>query len=444
MSFWIGVLVIAVGLLISIALHELGHLLPAKRFGVRVPQYFVGFGPTLWSRTRGETEYGVKAIPLGGFVRMVGMFPPGKHAGSAEAADEDRLRRRGIGGWAQSVTEDARAASMEELQPGDDKRAFYQLSTPKKLAVMFGGPFVNLVLAVLLLGIVVSGFGVFVSTSTLSTVTECVTPTGDDGECASSDATSPAADAGLLPGDVVVSWGGVAVEDWEDVSAAIRTGGTDPVSVEVERDGAPQSLTVTPVLTDRPVYDELGRPVVEDGSPVLESIPYVGISPTAEREQLPVTAVPAIVGDGVVRTVGVVLTLPQRLVAIASSLGGGERDPNVIGIVGIGRAAGELTEATADDGLVSQVSIWLNLLASLNLALFVFNMIPLPPFDGGHIAGALYEGARRQIARLTNRPNPGYADTAKLMPLTYVIFIALVGMSLLLAVADIVNPVRFT
>lgn len=444
--FWIGVLAIALGLVISIALHEVGHLLPAKRFGVRVPQYFVGFGPTLWSRRRGETEYGIKAIPLGGYVRLVGMFPPARERLSSDAHAEERQRRRGLVGWAQNVSDDAREASLEELQPGDDKRAFYQLSTPKKLAVMFGGPVVNLILSVILFAIVFSVIGTAVATSTIATVVPCVASASGQ-ECPEGVSDSPAAQAQFAEGDTIVSWDGAAVTDWGDISAAIREGDTEPVPVVVQRNGTEVTLTVTPALVERPSYDpQTGEAILDgDGNPVTEQVPYVGIAPLAERQPQPLSTVPAVVGEQLVGTVGVVLTLPQRLVSIAqSTFGGAERDPSVIGIIGIGRVAGDLTEASAPQGFVAQLQYLLLVLASLNMALFVFNMIPLPPLDGGHIAGALYEGGRRQLARWRNRPNPGYADTAKLMPLTYAVVLLFVGMGLLLAVADIVNPVTIT
>lgn len=437
MTFWIGVLAVALGLVISIALHEIGHLVPAKKFGVRVPQYFVGFGPTIWSRTRGETEYGVKAIPLGGFVRMVGMFPPAKRELSEDAAAEARLRRRGIAGWAKEVTEEARAASLEELEPGDKGRAFYQLSMPKKLAVMFGGPFVNLVLSFILFAIVVSGIGFNVATSTVDSVVECVETTSD-GTCVAGSAPAPSAEADFQPGDVIVSWGGAATASWSDVTAGILAGGDQPTEVVVERDGAEVTLTVTPTMVEREVRGE-------DGTTTVQEVPYVGIVSAVVRQPEPLTAVPGIVGEQLSATVGVVLTLPQRLVSIGQAVfGSGERDPNVIGIIGIGRVAGDLTEATADNGFVAQLANILVILASLNMALFVFNMIPLPPLDGGHIAGALFEGSRRQVAQWRDRPNPGYADTAKLMPLTYAMVFLFLGMGLLLAVADIVKPVVLT
>ncbi|MGL5860966.1 MAG: site-2 protease family protein, partial [Phycicoccus sp.] len=135
--FALGVLFMAVGIAGSIALHEVGHLVPAKRFGVRVTQYMVGFGPTVWSRRRGETEYGVKAIPLGGYIRMIGMFPPrpGESPGTVRASSTGRFSQ---------LVDEARAATLEEVRPGDENRVFYKLSVPKKLAIMLGGPVMNL------------------------------------------------------------------------------------------------------------------------------------------------------------------------------------------------------------------------------------------------------------------------------------------------------------
>lgn len=198
MSYLVGVLVILAGLLVSIALHEVGHMVPAKRFGVRVSQYMVGFGPTLWSRTRGETEYGLKAIPLGGYVRLVGMYPPG-----------DPRAERKTGRIAELV-QSARDASAEEIVPGEEHRAFYNLSAPKKLVVMLGGPFMNLVIAAVLFTVVVVGFGAFGPTTTLASVSQCVLPVGApaDAECTEGSELAPAAAAGLLPGDTIVEFGG--------------------------------------------------------------------------------------------------------------------------------------------------------------------------------------------------------------------------------------------
>src|SRR5690554_2922032 len=189
----IGIVVLVVGLLVSIALHEVGHMVPAKRFGVRVSEYFVGFGPTLWSRKRGETEYGIKAIPLGGFVRLVKMVPP------AERVKPVRGPR-----WAVSLIADAREASVEEIEPGEDHRAFYHLSWWRKIIVMFGGPVVNLILAVLLFTVVLSTVGTPTASLTVGAVVPCV-PAAGSAECAPGDPVSPAAAAGMEAGDTITA-----------------------------------------------------------------------------------------------------------------------------------------------------------------------------------------------------------------------------------------------
>ena len=450
MDFWLGVLIVAVGLILSIALHELGHLVPAKLFKVKVSQYFVGFGKTLWSTRRGDTEYGIKMLPLGGYVRMVGMFPPAVDERSEDARAEDRIRRTGLRGVATALIEDTRAASTaeiaDEIHPGDGTKAFYELTTPRKLAVMFGGPVVNLIISTVLFAIILTGFGLATPSNRLATVAECVLPATAQRECTASDPTSPAAAAGLQPGDRIVSWDGAPVDSWSDVTAGIEATGTQSVPVQVERDGQTITLTVTPQLAERPEVSD-GQYVLDgDGNPVLSEQPYVGIGAGYELYRQPLSEVPGYVGSVLVATVDVVLHLPQRLVSIArSTFGGGERDPSVVGLIGVGRFAGEIASVDAAQyGMTERAADLLSLVASLNMALFVFNMIPLLPLDGGHIAGALYEGARRRLAQLFGRPDPGHADTAKLMPLTYVVLVVLVGMSLMLAVADIVNPVTLT
>ena len=431
MSFVIGVLVLVVGLIASIALHEIGHLLPAKRFGVKVSQYFVGFGPTLWSRRRGETEYGVKAVPLGGYVRMVGMYPPA-HAGTP-------ARRRADG--RATLVEEAREFSLAEVEPGQESRTFYALSVPKKLVVMLGGPLMNLLIAVVLIAVMLVGFGMPALTSTLGNVQPCL-----EEECEPGAAPAPGTSAGLRAGDTVVSWNGVGTETWDDVRAAIADAGTAPVPVVVERDGEELSLTVTAARAERPVVVDGEVRLDDDGTPVTAPTPFVGIGPQAELVRQPISVVPGYAWDAIVATGHVVLTLPQRLVDIAqAAFGQEEREPGVVGLVGVGRFAGEIASIEGESyGAVERTADMLGLLASLNLALFMFNLIPLLPLDGGHIAGALWEGLRRQVARLRGRPDPGPVDVARALPLTYVVVVLMVGMSLLLAYADIVRPVSIT
>jgi len=444
MTFALGVAVFVLGLLVSIILHEIGHLVPAKRFGVRVSEFFAGFGPVLIARRRGETTYGIKAIPLGGYVRMVGMFAPargtaatGQGTGIGTAAGPDAGAARGS-----SLVAEARQQSLAEIRPGEEHRAFYALSVPKKLVIMLGGPVMNLLIAIVLITVVLTAFGRPVLTTTLGNVQPCLS---DAGDCEAADAPSPAALGGLEVGDRIVSWAGQSVASWPDIPEAIATHGARPATVRIERDGQPLTLTVVPELVDRPVAS--GGEVVTDaaGNPVTRPQPYVGIGPSAALQPQPLSEAPAVIGQAVGQTFHIVATLPQRLAAIANAaFGDGERDQGVVGIVGVGRFAGEIASIDSSAyGLKERTADMLNLLASLNLALFVFNLIPLLPLDGGHIAGALWEGLRRAWARLRGRADPGRVDVARALPLTYVVLLVMVGMSLLLAYADIVTPVSF-
>jgi membrane-associated protease RseP (regulator of RpoE activity) len=443
--YLLGVLFVALGISVSIALHEVGHLLPAKRFGVKITQYMVGFGPTVWSRQRGETEYGLKAIPLGGYVRMIGMFPP------KPGADPSILRGSSTGRFSQ-LMDQARDESMEQVKPGDENRVFYKLSTPKKLVVMLGGPTMNLVIAVVLLGGIFTLYGIGEITARVSAVSQCVQTVQANGTapptCSPSDPKAPANVAGIRPGDRIIALAGQPVSNWDDVRALVRPNGGRQIGVVVERAGKTLHLTATPILNNVPRIDAAGNLVVgPDGKALTDRVGFMGFSPSAEIVKQPLTAVPALIGDQLSRTAGVVLRIPQKMAGIAkAAFGGGVRDPNgPMSVVGVGRVAGEVANGqlpgVADSG-ASKLVILISLIGSLNIALFVFNLIPLLPLDGGHAAGALWEGLKRQAARLRGRPNPGYVDVAKALPVAYAVSIALIGMSVLLIYADLVNPIK--
>lgn len=448
LAFVVGVVFMALGLALSIALHEIGHLVPAKRFGLRVPQYMVGFGPTVWSTRRGETEYGLKAIPLGGYIRMIGMFPP------RPGDPEGTLRGSSTGRFSQLVDE-ARAASLEEVRPGDENRVFYKLSVPKKVVIMLGGPTMNLVIGVVLLTILVTAHGVLTPQpgAVVQSVSQCVVPATEVTQSVSCQGRpqTPALAAGILPQDRIVSIGGAPVEDLTDVSALVRPAAGTPVDVVVDRDGQRLTMTVTPIRNVLPVLDADGLPVVgADGVVQTVEAGFLGVTTrqAAETVRQPMSAVPGILWTGLSNTAVALVHVPERMVGVwDAAFAGAERQVDgPMSVVGVGRVAGEASSGRLDNltggSLADRFWFLIGLIATLNLVLFLFNLIPLLPLDGGHVAGALWEGTKRQWARLRGRPDPGFVDVAKALPLAYSVAILLIGMSALLIYADVVNPIN--
>lgn len=469
-----GILIVLVGLAVSIGLHEIGHLLPAKLFGVKVTQYMIGFGKTIWSRKKGETEYGVKMLPLGGYVAMTGMYPPkqpgeaprasttgflnsvveegpihsrAKDGGTAELVlDADPATgdepRRGVAG----LVDEARLASAETIEPGEDHRAFYQLAWWKRVIVMLGGPVMNLVLAFVFFAIMLVGFGMPQSSTTLGQVSECLQPAGSAAtQCAADDPAAPAAAAGLLPGDEIVSVNGNAIEGWDDFRALVATSPGITMQLGILRDGSEQFVSLTPEPNARAVLDEQGRVVTDAaGKTVTEVVGMVGATPASETVPQPITAVPAFVGDNVAQVARVISQLPQRMVATwNAAFGAEERDPNgPMSVVGVGRLAGEIVSLD-EAPVAARAQTVIGLLGSLNVALFVFNLLPLMPLDGGHVLGAFYEAIKRGIAKLRGKPDPGPVDSAKMVPITFVVVIVFGAMTALLVYADLVKPVNF-
>ncbi|YAL84690.1 M50 family metallopeptidase [Dermacoccaceae bacterium W4C1] len=441
MLFLLGVLLMVIGIAASIALHEVGHLVPAKKFGVRVTQYMIGFGPTLFSRRRGETEYGVKAIPLGGYIRMIGMLPPRARDG------EGQLRSSSTGRVSQ-MADRAREDSFEELQPGDEDRVYYKLPVWKKVTIMMGGPLMNLVIAAVLMVGIACGVGLPTQTSAnVAAVNECVPAdvTGSAQQACTDANRSPAWEAGLKPGDQFVSVAGQKVTTTDQVTQIIRAHGGKPVTVVVDRGGSDITMSLTPVVRSMPKVDEHGQQVLTmTGEPVMADVGLIGtsIGGTFVDQRRPLSQAPGIVADGVEQTASVFLRIPQKMVGVFhAAFGGGQRDTaGPISVVGVGRVAGEVTEESRSPK--DTAVMLLTLLASLNLALFVFNMIPLLPLDGGHIAGALWEGIKRRIARARGITGPVYADVTKALPVAYGLSIVLIVMSVLLIYADIVNPIK--
>ncbi len=425
----VGILALLVGLAISIGLHELGHLIPAKKFGVRVSQYMIGFGPTIFSRRRGETEYGLKAIPLGGYISMAGMYAPVAEGGPGRT----------------STTAMFETVVQDDTEEDDlEGRTFFQLPVWKRVIIMLGGPVANLLIAIVLFGIVLMGYGTPVISTTIESVNECVIPaTSEATECTTDDPVAPALAAGIEPGDRIVEMNGEAITSWEQATEIIRASPGRTIDVVVDRGGEALTLELTPLLTERYVTDDLGA-IVEDaaGQPLTTEVGFAGVSGTVETVPQPITAVLPAVGDRIVDIVTVLSQLPQRVIDVAqAAFGGQERDPNgLIGVVGIGRIAGEISSLT-DVPLDARVYSLVSVVAGLNIALFVFNLIPLLPLDGGHIVVALFEGLRKVIAKIFKRPVPRPVDATKIIPVTLAVSALLVALTLLLVWADIVNPI---
>ncbi len=427
--YTLGVVLFVLGVIVSIALHEVGHMYPAKKFGIKVTQYFVGFGNTIWSTKRGETEYGIKAIPLGGYVKLVGMLPP------AKTDDPHEVRATNTGLFTQLVA-DARHAEYEHVTDADQDRLFYKKPWWQKLIVMSGGPLVNVVIAVVLFAVVIMGFGVQEATTKVSAVSDCAISDADAGRaCTDADPITPARLAGLQPGDEFVSFNGTQVTSWDQLTKLIRGNGDREATIVVERDGQEVQAQVATSVIARASLDDPER---------TEKVGFLGVEPVREYVRQGPGTVVDVMGQYTSATIGVIVHLPQRMADVTKAAFGAERKADgPVSVVGASRVAGELV--TIDEPTwAERASRLLALLASLNLFLALFNFIPLLPLDGGHIAGALWEAARRGWARLRGSPDPGYVDVARMLPVAYGVGALLLVMGVILIYADIVNPVRLS
>ncbi len=405
-----GWLFLVLGLAISIALHELGHLLPAKKFGVKVTKYMVGFGPTVFSRKRGETEYGIKLIPLGGYIQMVGMVPP------LEKNVKQTFWRK----LTNSVTQ------SEEPSVEDDARAFYRLKPWQKLVVMFGGPFANLLIAVVLSLALFSGFGGYDRNNVVHQVVSCV-PSDSNPNCDQAGEPSPAALAGIQSGDKIVSFAGTSINRWSDIDPLLPKYVGKSETLIVDRQGVQVPLEIT----------------IGELTSAGKTRPFVGVYLESQKYQQSPSQALGNLGGMLATTGQMIVQLPiQAVNAVAEIVPGAPRSAEgAISIIGLGQYSGDVASNSAisfEDKILSQLAMIL----SLNVALFVFNMLPLVPLDGGHIAGGIYEAFKRGIWRIRGKKLEKPVATAMMMPVAYIVASLMFVLTIILVLRDIINPVH--
>ncbi|MCY7395619.1 MAG: site-2 protease family protein [Nocardioides sp.] len=444
--YLLGVLIFVGSILVSIGLHELGHMIPAKAFGGKVTQYFIGFGPTVWSKQVGETEYGVKAIPLGGYVKIVGMLPPGATDLADEVSRDEqghqvtRIRKSNTGMFTQLIS-DARAAEWELIGPEDSGRLFYTMRPWKKIVVMAAGPMVNIVIAFLIFAGIFATYGnqsdvePAPGTPVLTTVSDCVIPYAEQRvQCRGTDPVSPAVEAGLRPGDRITTFNGESVTGWEQLRGLIQRNADGDAVIGYERDGRPLEGATSTTVEARPT---------DADSEVVREVGFLGVTPEIRN----VTGGPLYtleeMGYMTVDVVRSLATLPQKVWGVGRAIVGlQEREvDSPVSIVGGSRFAGEVVSREAFPVVEKSVFL-LSLVAGFNLFIGLFNFIPLLPLDGGHIISAAWEGVRRRLARLRGRPDPGYVDAARLLPIAYVVASCLLVMGVVLIIGDLVVPIQ--
>ena len=390
----IGVLAFVVALLLSVMIHEAGHYLTAKKFGMKVTEFFLGFGQKLWSTQRGETEFGIKAIPAGGYCRIVGMSP------------------------------------REELSEADKDRAFVKAGVGQRLIVLGAGSFLHFVIGFVLLLTLFVSVGVTSVTSTVEKVSECI-PQNASEVCSAKSTPSPAKNVGILAGDKIIRVDGESYKNWSDVVAVIRASAGKELNITVERNGAPIDIAVTPASRDLDgkVIGVLG--VVNK----VGTITYGPVDSVARAGQF--------TGEILQNSATSLISLPTKIPSLISQTFGGEkRDPEgLVGVVGVARVSGE-TANTKALTVREKIATFILIIASLNLFVGMFNLLPLLPLDGGHMAVAIVDGVRNFIARKRGRGKPAPFDVELLAPITMVVFVLRAALSILLLTADIFNPIR--
>ena len=375
---FLGIIAFVVALLLSVMVHEFGHYITARKFNFQVTEFFLGFGKRLWSYRRGETEFGIKAIPAGGYCKISGMTPD------------------------------------DVMTPGQESRAFYSARSSKKLIVLGAGSFLHFVLGFFLLFTLLAGVGV----NAVSPVIKEVIP------------DSAALDAGFRAGDEITSIDGQEITDWNKGFELIRSSDGAQLRFIVDRDGQQVSLVASPRLTDVGGEERYLLGIINEiGTKRIDVL-------TAGKDSLSITK------NMTVESVKALALLPAKIPELwGQTFGGEERDINgLVGVVGVARVSGE-NLASGGDSWSQRIGTFLLIIASLNIFVGIFNLLPILPLDGGHMAVAIADEIRALIARLRGRPRPAPINVQVLTPITAVVVVILIALTLLLLVADIINPI---
>lgn len=374
----VGILAFIAALLISVMIHEFGHYITAKKFGMKVTEFFVGFGKRIWSTQRGETEFGIKAIPAGGYCKISGMTPD------------------------------------DELPPGEEGRAFYKANSGKKLIVLGAGSFLHFVIGLVLIFVLLVGFGVNQPLPTINSVVK----------------DSPAAAAGVKAGDEIVSINGEAVKEWGKDVAKINASGGALITFGIKRGGEILTIQASP---ERKIINGQERYVF--GVVTDYGLKQMSVFDATKNSFI-------VTKEFMVLTIKQLGSLPSKIPALwGQTVGGQERDPNgLVGVVGAARVSGQTIES-AKLTLRERWAAFVLMIASLNIFVGIFNLLPLLPLDGGHMAVAIADEVRAAIARMRGRARPAPIDVNRLTPITMVVFVLLAALTLLLLAADIFNPI---
>ncbi|TVU86848.1 RIP metalloprotease [Corynebacterium aurimucosum] len=395
----LGIVLFALGIGITVALHEAGHMFTARAFGMRVRRYFIGFGPRVASFTRGHTEYGLAAFPVGGFCDIAGM-----------------------------------TAQDEFLTEEEEPYAMYKKPAWQRIIVLAGGITVNLLLGFIILLIIAMTTGLPNPDADVRPrvgEVSCTANQNSAGDLEPCQGKGPAGEAGVEPGDIVLALNGETMDSFAQLRDTVMTHPGETVTLTVERDGAPRDFdiplaTVTRLNAEGQLVEFGAIGMTNQIIDIRETYSFVDAIPATARYS----------GYALNATVQGIAQFPAKIPGVVASIFGQERDVNgPMSVVGASRVGGELVER-------SLWSSFFMMLATLNFFLALFNLIPLPPFDGGHIAVIIYEKIRDALRRLMGKEPKGPADYTKLMPITYVLAFLLMAVGALIMIADVVNPIR--